>query len=62
LLLPLVGQYGVESVTLSGAGPSVLLILGEAADTAVVGEAVRKAAGDPDLELVETRITGGLAE
>ena len=62
LLLPLVGQYGIASVTLSGAGPAVLLILDEVAERKVVAEAVRKAAGDPELEVLETRIAAGLRE
>jgi homoserine kinase len=58
-LLPLAGRDGVYSVTLSGAGPSVLLI----AEADVVWDGlvarVREAAGDGGLEVVETRIAGG---
>jgi len=62
LLLPLAGHHGIASVTLSGAGPAVLLISHEIAEMKVVGDAVRKAAGDPELELLETRISAGLRE
>ncbi len=53
-LLPLAGRDGVLSVTLSGAGPSVLLVLEQFAATSVV----RSAAGEA-IELVETGIGGG---
>ena len=53
-LLPLVGQAGIYSVTLSGAGPSVLLI----ADAEVVSEVqlslIQKAAGEA--EVLQTNI------
>jgi homoserine kinase len=62
LLLPLAGHHGIASVTLSGAGPAVLLISSEVAEMKVVGEVVRKAAADPRLELLETRISTGLRE
>lgn len=42
LLLPLAGQDGILSVTLSGAGPSVLLLLGPGAETS----RVRRLVGD----------------
>lgn len=56
-LLPLSGTPGVLGVALSGAGPSVLVIAEEAAKG--LEDAIRKAAGDPDLEIVETRIAAG---
>lgn len=56
-LLPLNGTPGVLGVALSGAGPSVLVIAEEAAKG--LEDAIRKAAGDPDLEIIETRIAAG---
>lgn len=45
LLLPLAGEGGVLGVALSGAGPSVLLILGEASAAAVTEKAVEERIG-----------------
>ena len=59
LLLPLAGDRGVHSVTLSGAGPSVLLIVDASVEIARVIGRVREAAGVPDLEVLETKISGG---
>lgn len=56
-LLPLNGTPGVLGVALSGAGPSVLVIAEEAADA--LPAVIRKAAGDPDLEIIETSIAAG---
>lgn len=56
-LLPLNGTPGVLGVALSGAGPSVLVIADEAADG--LSAVIRKAADDPDLEIIETRIAAG---
>ena len=56
-LLPLTGRNGVHSVTLSGAGPSVLLIVEEE----VGQEMVRRAAGDLVSEVMELSIAGGAA-
>ncbi len=58
-LLPLAGQGGVLSVTLSGAGPSILLLLEEGAGEAEVERAVRLAAGDESLECVAAGIASG---
>ena len=58
-LLPLAGAHGIHSVTLSGAGPSVLLIADQSAALDAQLEAVRKAEGDGLLEVLETRIGGG---
>ena len=62
-LLPLAGQHGILGVALSGAGPSVLLILSEGADVesarAVVAS-VAEAHGQP-AEVMSTRI-GSAAE
>jgi len=45
-LLPLAGQHGILGVALSGAGPSVLLILEGGEAVAGAGKAVRKALAD----------------
>jgi len=60
LLLPLAGRDGVHSVTLSGAGPSVLLIVGASVELGEVMNQIRGAAGDPALEVVETGISLGI--
>lgn len=57
-LLPLGGTAGVLGVALSGAGPSVLVIAEEAAAATLPG-IIRKAAGDPDLEIIQTTIAAG---
>lgn len=57
-LLPLSGTPGVLGVALSGAGPSVLLIT-EGSSAAILA-AIRQAAQDPDVEIVETMIAGGV--
>ena len=59
LLLPMAGVAGVHSVTLSGAGPSVLLIVDPSADVAGVVNRIREASGEPGLEVLETKISGG---
>ncbi len=56
-LLPLNGTPGVLGVALSGAGPSVLLIAEEAANG--LPAAIRKAANDQDLEIIQTSIAAG---
>jgi homoserine kinase len=58
-LLPLAGSGGIFSVTLSGAGPSVLLISDPLADLDELIVKTRNAAGDGGLEVLETRISGG---
>ncbi len=55
-LLPLAGTPGIFSVTLSGAGPSVLLLTDPAADLTTIHAAILEAAGDLNPELVTTRI------
>ncbi len=60
-LLPLAGRAGVLSVTLSGAGPSVLLLLEENACEAEVERDVRLAAGDETLACVVAGIAMGAA-
>jgi homoserine kinase len=59
LLLPLSGVNDVFSVTLSGAGPSVLLIVDPKAEIPRIVERIRVAAGDPKLEILETGIAKG---
>ena len=57
-LLPLAGTPGVLGVALSGAGPSVLVIaVNDAA--ASLPAIIRQAAGDPDLEIIQTTIADG---
>jgi homoserine kinase len=58
-LLPLAGTPGVLGVALSGAGPSVLLIVAEDAATDRLAAAIRTAAKDPELEIIETSIASG---
>jgi homoserine kinase len=60
LLLPLAGTPGVLGVALSGAGPSVLVIAEDAAVETLPG-IIRQAAGDPDLEVIQTRIAAGVS-
>jgi homoserine kinase len=57
-LLPLSGESGIAGAALSGAGPSVLMILSEDADEAEVKARVTAAAGD-EVELISLRIAGG---
>jgi homoserine kinase len=59
LLLPLAGRGGVLGVALSGAGPSVLLIVEEAASVPELIKIIRDAAGDPSLEVLETTLSKG---
>ena len=61
-LLPLAGEGGVLGVALSGAGPGVLLVAEADAATADVVALIRRAAGDPALEVVETKIAGAAVE
>ena len=58
-LLPLAGESGVLGVALSGAGPGVLLVVEADAATAEIAARIRQAAGDPELEIVETSIGAG---
>ncbi len=57
-LLPLSGTPGILGVALSGAGPSVLLITGEANPASLL-PLIRQAAGDPTLEILQTTISTG---
>jgi homoserine kinase len=59
LLLPLAGEAGFYGVSLSGAGPSVLLI---AESSTLLGNfyaVIRRTAGDKDLEIIETTVASG---
>jgi homoserine kinase len=60
-LLPLREHPGVLGVALSGAGPSVLLIV-EDATAANLPAVIREAAGDPSLEVLQTTIAAGVLE
>jgi homoserine kinase len=62
LLLPLAGESGVLGVALSGAGPGVLVVVDENANTVEVADRMRQAAGDTELEIVETRISSGATQ
>lgn len=59
LLLPFAGEPGIHGVALSGAGPSVLLIAAPEHDLATLRASIRHRAGDPTLEVLETRISNG---
>jgi homoserine kinase len=56
-LLPLSGTPGFLGVALSGAGPSVLMITDKPLPKLLA--TIREAAEDPDVEIVETTISGG---
>ena len=58
LLSPLAEESGVYSVTLSGAGPSVLLITDRETGVESLVERVREAAGDGRLRVLEAGIAG----
>lgn len=58
-LLALNRQPGIAGVALSGAGPSVLLVLSEDADEDATRRWVHKVAGD-GVELISLRIAGGV--
>jgi homoserine kinase len=59
LLLPLVDEPGVLGIALSGAGPSVLLIVEGGASGEAIGRSVRLAAGFPEMEVLETKVSCG---
>jgi homoserine kinase len=61
LLLPLVEHPAVLGVALSGAGPSVLIIT-ETVGSPTLPEIIRKAARDPELEVIQTKISAGVLE
>ena len=60
VLLPLAGSDGVLGVALSGAGPGVLLVLDSGARIDQVTRRIHDAASDPNLEVLETRVAGGV--
>ncbi len=60
LLLPLAAKSGILGVALSGAGPGVLLIADEDANTSALVTRIRQAAGDSSLEILSTSIAGGV--
>ncbi len=59
LLLPLAGKDGIFGVSLSGAGPSVLLIADNSFFSGIFYAAIRRAAGDEKLEIIETKVASG---
>ena len=59
LLLPLAGHPGIYGVALSGAGPSVLLIVDPAAPVEPILDSIRRQAGDEGLEILCTTIAPG---
>jgi homoserine kinase len=59
LLLPLAGMGGIHCVTLSGAGPAVLLMADSSTGPDEVIRRIRGTAGNPLLEVLESRISSG---
>ena len=57
-LLPLAEHPGVYGVALSGAGPSVLLIVDHLSPLESIKSVICEAAGDPSMELLTTTIAG----
>jgi homoserine kinase len=55
-LLPLSGSSGILGIALSGAGPSVLVLIDDSSPVAPITSTIRQAAGDPNLEILETTI------
>jgi homoserine kinase len=60
LLLPLAGEPRIWGVSLSGAGPGMLLIVDPEAQTDQLADRIRCAAADPALEILETTIASGV--
>jgi homoserine kinase len=58
LLLPLAQNPGVLGVALSGAGPSVLLLV-EPSAASTLPDVIRQTARDPSLEILQTTIAAG---
>jgi homoserine kinase len=58
-LLPLAGMAGIHSVTLSGAGPSVLLITSQTIPLAELSSLIRRAARSSDMTIFEAEIARG---
>ena len=59
LLLPLAGESGIFGVSLSGAGPSVLLIADNSTFLRNFYAVIRRVAGDDNLEVIETKVSSG---
>jgi homoserine kinase len=59
LLLPLAGKEGIFGVSLSGAGPSVLLIADNLTFSGNFYAVIRRAAWDEKLEIIETKVDSG---
>ena len=59
LLSPLTGQHGIFSVTLSGAGPSILLIVDPTTPIPALDHAIRDQGNDPHLETLHVAIGAG---
>jgi homoserine kinase len=59
LLLPLAGKEGIFGVSLSGAGPSVLLIADNLTFSGNFYAVIWRAAGDENLEIIETKVATG---
>jgi len=57
-LLPLSGTPGILGVALSGAGPSVLLVVENSPLVSDLFPVIRQATNDPTLEIVQTTIAG----
>lgn len=57
-LLPLSGTPGILGVALSGAGPSVLLVVEDSPAVSDLFPVIRQTADDPTLEIVQTTIAG----
>jgi homoserine kinase len=57
-LLPLATHSGIHGVALSGAGPSVLLVVDPTFPLESVSSQVREAAHDPSMEMLYTTIAG----
>jgi len=58
-LLPMTGENGVLGVALSGAGPSVLIIVEDDAPTLELVAKIRESTEIPLLEIIETKIASG---
>ncbi len=61
LLLPLAETPGVMGVALSGAGPSVLIIADHPLNDSL-DLAIRQAARDSEIHIIQTRIAGGVVQ
>jgi len=55
-VMRLAGEQGIYSVTLSGAGPSVLLLTDAQMTVESQKQQIRQAAGQPDLEILEAEV------